>query len=458
MALSISEKIKRLPPKEFIFNYLGLRALNDGEMQSLVSSFAQRAREGLQAPHKEGKGPLMLRSFVSPPETNPQLLEGKMAIGIDVGGTNLRMGVGKIRNGTIEPTGDIKPKEIDIKYPSLEAFFTMLLDKGLKEILEQNPDIPIACIFSFPGSGELTADGVDMIVANELTKEWVIGESGGKKLGEELNKFLEDKGLKKRKYFIDNDTVALIKDDKTDAGIVCASGYNWAIKVATKILGDNREKTEQTIINTEAGSAVSAPRTLITDRLLESIALEEKIPIKNVPLRDEYRVSGKYLGRTLGLAIDEVRKHNPILFGSTSNTQFPKSFVVSDILNEKWHYVKKWLGSKRNIFPQEKIILTQIATALRDSSAQIVAGHLIALNDVANLDNNTGQINISSDGPIIQAMPGWKDVFTDTIKKLSAGRLKVNIQETVYQGDQRDFRGIFDVMYQAIEHFARENK
>ncbi len=116
-----------------------------------------------------------------------------------------------------------------------------------------------------------------------------------------------------------------------------------------------------------------------------------------------------------------------------------------------------WLGSEKIFSGKEKSLLTQIAAALRDSSAQIVAGHLIALNEVVGLAGNKGQINISSDGPIIQKMPGWKGVFTDTVNKLSGGHFAANIQETIYQEDQRDFRGIFDVMYQAIEYFAREN-
>ncbi|HEX7542715.1 MAG TPA: hypothetical protein VF385_01380 [Patescibacteria group bacterium] len=443
--------IKQLPPKKFISNYLSLRALNDVEMRSLTETFAERAKEGLQSSIKEGKGPLMLRSFVSPPETDLGSLEGKMAIGIDIGGTNLRMGVGKIHNEKIEPTSNIKPKEIKIKYASLDDFFQMLLNNGLEEILKENPDLPLACIFSFPGTGLKTENGVDMIIQGNMTKGWQIGGSEEKNLGEELNKFLEGKRIKKRKYFIVNDTVTLIKDGKTNAGIVCASGYNWAIKIATKLLGNNQEKTEKTIIDTEAGSAITAPKIpVITDSLLKSI--------EAVPLRDEYRVSGKYLGKTLGLTIEEIKKNYPKLFKSTRNTYFPKSFVISDVLDGKWNYVKKWFGSKVNFSIEEKDILMQIATALRDSSAQIVAGHLIALNEVANLGDDTGQINISSDGPIIQKMPEWKDVFTDTIKKLSYGQLSTNIQETVYQGDQRDFRSIFDVMYQAIEFFARENK
>jgi len=151
-------------------------------------------------------------------------------------------------------------------------------------------------------------------------------------------------------------------------------------------------------------------------------------------------------------------KYYPKLFKSTRNIQFPKSFVISDILAEKWNYVKKWFAAKDNFSTEEKNILMQTATALRDSSAQIVAGHLVALNEVANLNNNTGQINISSDGPIIQYMPGWKEKFMQEIDFISNRQLAVKIKETAYQGRMNDLRGIFDVIYLAIEYFARVNK
>lgn len=471
MALLSSEKVRQFLPKRFISNYLGLRALNDVEMRSLIKTFAERAREGLQSPIKEGKGPLMLRSFVSPPETDPQILEGKMAIGIDIGGTNLRMGVGKIHNGKIEPTSDIKPKEIKIKYASLDNFFQMLLDNGLEKILKENPDIPLACIFSFPGSGDLVTDGVDMILTNELTKEWVIGGSGGKKLGEELNKFLQKKDKKietigkgdkqpygQRKYFIDNDTVALIQNGD-DFGIVCASGYNWSMVIEKSKLGESQEQPGIIIINTEAGQAAIAPTIpIITDKLLEIIANEERVPVDEVPLRDEYQVSGKYLGRTLGLVVDELRdEYN--LFTSVKSTFFPKSFVVSNILSaEKNHDWEKIMEDFQTDYfsDQEKGLLVQIASALRDRSAQIVADHLIALWQTGCPEKN--HLKISSDGPIIQHMPGWKEKFLGEINFITKKQLGVEIRETSYQGKMRDFRGIFDVMSQTIEYFARENK
>lgn len=430
--------------KEYLSDVLKLRSFDLEELQSIVRQYETIAREKLDTPSTKEPGPLMLRTSIQPPELEAKLLEGKQAIGIDIGGTNLRIGVGQIKGGKIEPQGEIIKREIKIKYGSTDEFFQMLLDNGLSDILEENPDIPLACIFSFPGSGIVTNDGLDQTIPrDELTKEWEIRGIAGKNLGEELNNFLEKNGLRKRQYFIANDTVALIKDKETDFGVVCASGFNLSAVFKNEI------------INSESGSANTAQNIpVITDKLLNLIAEEENKPVDQIPVRDEYRISGKYLGRTLGLIIDELRSKYPSLFKRVKNTDFLKSFVISDILSGRWEKVKRHFGSKDNIGTPEREILTRVALTLRDVSAQLVAAHLVALHSVTMQDKN--KIIISSDGPIIQNMPGWKEMFLETIKSLTGEGLEVKIIETPYQGKMKEYRGIFDVMYQAIDYFARK--
>ena len=53
-------------------------------------------------------------------------------------------------------------------------------------------------------------------------------------------------------------------------------------------------------------------------------------------------------------------------------------------------------------------------------------------------------------------MPGWKEKFMEEINFVSQKQLKIDIRETTYQSKMRNFRGIFDVMYQAIEYFNRK--
>lgn len=465
-----SEAVTKTSPEAYISDLLKLRAFDVAETHQIINEFSKIAEKGLQSPIKEVSGPFMLRSHISPPETPFTELVGKKAISIDIGGTNLRMSVGKIDNdGHITHVGKIRSKEIPIEYSSLDNFFEMLLKNDLGKLLKENPDLPLACIFSFPGTGIETENGVDMTIRGNMSKGWRIDGSEGKNFGEELNKFLQrkDEEFKKkklaldrrpfgqRKYFIANDTAALIRDD--DFGVVCASGYNWSMVIEKSKLGESQEKPGITIINTEAGQSAIAPTIpIITDKLLEIIAGEEKIPVDQVVLRDEYQVSGKYLGRTLGLVVDELKdKYN--LFTSVTNTVFPKSFIVSNILSAgktgDWKKVKKNFQAYHDFSNQEKRLLIQIASALRDRSAQIVADHLIALWQTGCPEKN--HLKISSDGPIIQHMPGWKEKFMGEIDSVTQKRLEIEVRETSYQGKMRDFRGIFDVMYQAIEYFNR---
>ena len=223
-------------------------------------------------------------------------------------------------------------------------------------------------------------------------------------------------------------------------------------------IGESQGQPGITIINTEAGQAAVVPVIpVITDKLFEAIAKEENIPIDQLPLRDEYQVSGKYLGKTLGLIVKELQnKYN--LFLTAANTDFPKSFVVSNILAAEktgnWKKVKKNFKIHKDFSDQEKSLLIQMASALRDRSAQIVADHLIALWQICCPEKN--HLQISSDGPIVQHMPGWKEKFLQEINSVTQNQLAVDIRETSYQGKMRDFRGIFDIMSQAIEYFHRQ--
>ncbi len=448
--------VSTIPSKTYISDRLKLRAFGAVETSNIINKFSEIAKRGLQSPIKSGHGPLMLRSRIAPPETPYRELVGKMAIGIDIGGTNLRMSVGRMdKNGHIAPVGKIRSKEIPIEYGSLDDFFEMLLKSGLDKLLKENLGLPLGCIFSFPGAGLEMVDGIDMTMRGSMPKGWRIDGSEGKNLGEELNKFLEKEGFKKRKYFIANDTVALIQDD--DFGVVCASGYNWSMVIEKSKLGESPKEHETTIVNTEAGQAAVVPTIpIITDKLLGLIAKEEKIRVDEVPLRDEYQVSGKYLGKTLGLVVNDLKdKYN--LFALAENTVFQKSFVVTNILSAEktgdWKKVEKNFQTRQDFSDQEKRLLIQIASALCDRSAQIVADHLVALWQTGCPEKN--HLKISSDGPIIQRMLGWKEKFLDEIDLVTKKQLEVVIRETSYQGRICDFRGIFDVMSQAIEYFSR---
>ncbi len=417
-------------------DFFGLRPLNASEKQKIVEAFYKKAVKNISVNTiKKSAGPLMLPSHIHPPKLSYEALEGKVAIGVDVGGTNLRIGTGRIKQGKISPLEKIIIAKIGTRYKSLEDFFKVIFDKGLKKYLLDYPDAPLACIFSFPGIGILEKKGVDMILPEDLTKEWAIERSSGSKMGVRLNNFLQKNGIAARNYLFDNDTVALIKDDATDIGIVCATGYNLSF-----VYGD-------TIINTEAGSADTAPEIeLIASRLKKEIASDAK--------RDEYQISGKYLGPSLAIVAKEMRDRNKNIFLSVKNFNIDKSFVISDILSGNWPEVMNIFKTDVDFSKEEKSTLTDIASFLRDRSAQIVACHIIGLKKGFFADKN--KLVLSSDGPVIQKVPGWTTKFFEEIAELTNHKLEIIINETKYQDEEKEFRGIFDVMYQTIEYFARK--
>ena len=71
------ENSYNLSPEEYISESLGIRALNNAEMTALIKTFEEKVKDGLAHPKTTRPGPMMVRSYLSPPETDPARLEGR---------------------------------------------------------------------------------------------------------------------------------------------------------------------------------------------------------------------------------------------------------------------------------------------------------------------------------------------------------------------------------------------
>lgn len=435
-------KLTNSSAKEFLDVSLGIRPLSEQEMHEVINKFSAGVVSGLKEQKLEGSGPMMLRTGLTPPEIKPEKLAGQQAIGVDVGGTYGRFGVGEITPIKVEFIQEPEVVEIETKYKSTNDFFKKLLNSGLGELLKSYPRLPMAFIFSQGGFGQKTPEGLDMVVVS-LGKGWEIPGLINHGIGRMQNDFLEKNGYSKRSYVFLNDTVALITSSDYDASIVCASGYNWSWVVFLRLLAETKSQEGQTVLNTEAGRADTAPRIKAVEILKKRLG--------DVPYLDEYQISGNFLGQLLGITIEGLREECG-LFKMATKLNLPKSFIISQILDGKWIEVNRELGIAQNVSLSlnEKSLLADIAQALKDRSAQIVACHFTALWQTLSPEKT--KIVIASDGPIIQKVPGWKEKFLEEVQELTGGKVSLDIRETQYS-ENRDVRGILDVIYQTVAYF-----
>jgi hexokinase len=451
---NIGNNKSQVNAQAWIKDVLGIKPLDENEVLEVVRSFSVSMIAGLRQQRLTGPSPMILRTLLSPCEIDPFTLKEKVVIGIDVGGTNLRLGVGrligKVAGEQVELIEQRGPTAIRENYSSWDNFFQFLMENGLKDLLKRYPNAPLACVFSFAGCSRRTDDGLDMIVKS-LSKGWEIKTGLGQAIGQELNSFMQKRSLRKRRYLFLNDTTALITSPEIDAGLVCGSGYNWAVVVFQKQLGEGKGQAGKTIINIEAGSAFTTFLPQVVTILHQTLAESERKTPAEVPIRDEYQISGKYLGRILGIVLEGLKKEYG-LFKAAKNHVFKESFIVSDILNRDWFKVENKLELLENqvLSDNEKGLLSQIAQTLRDRSAQLVAAHFIALWQT--VFQNKEEVIVASDGPIIEKVPGWKEKFLGEVTRLSRNGVKLEIRQTPYK--DREFRGVLDAIYHAVAYFS----
>ena len=222
-------------------------------MDKYMLDFASQMQAGLTG---KKSSLLMIPAYIS---LKVNLPKDEEVIAIDAGGTNLRVGSMRIKNGSLTITNFNK-------YPMPGAKTAITKDEffnKLADYLEPVTDLSdkIGFCFSYPVEILPNCDGRIL----SLTKEIRIEDGVGAILGESLNEVFRARGKKEKRIVVLNDTVATLlggissndKEYENYIGYILGTGTNTAYMESCVNITKNAEiikRSGQMVINMESGN------------------------------------------------------------------------------------------------------------------------------------------------------------------------------------------------------------
>jgi len=368
-----------------ILEKLGLRQLNAEEITEVCNSYKSDLVSGLEGNESSLQ---MLKSCLSPTSLE-SLPEGREALVIEIGGTNLYSARVIIKDHKPVIISSFKTQFKKRIFSSSQEFFQIIV-ASLDGVIKNSRFDALAIVYSFAGKPTRTNNGVDVISSDKLTKEFVvpgIGKVGvGRKLVDTLNEFHPDL-YTGQPVVVLNDTVATLFSNGADIGGVVGTGFNIALD------------TPKGIINSESGSFSGVP----TYQIVNEIDRESLDPGNGLA---EKQVSGVYLSKTFEKIIRILRE---VGISSKYSKQI-SSETITELL--------KYRGED-----QEMLLLKEVASKLRDRSAQIV-GMMIGtiFNTFPEIYKNEEE-RIPIEGSVFWQIPGYQEMVSEAIKVITEKKI-----------------------------------
>jgi len=368
-----------------ILEKLGLRQLNAEEITEVCNRYKSDLLSGLEGDESSLQ---MLKSCLSPTSLE-SLPEGREALVIEIGGTNLYSARVIIKDHKPVIISSFKTQFKKRIFSSSQEFFQIIV-ASLYGVIKNSRFDALAIVYSFAGKPTRTNNGVDVISSDKLTKEFVvpgIGKVGvGRKLVDTLNEFHPDL-YTGQPVVVLNDTVATLFSNGADIGGVVGTGFNIALD------------TPKGIINSESGSFSGVP----TYQIVNEIDRESLDPGNGLA---EKQVSGVYLSKTFEKIIRILRE---VGISSKYSKQI-SSETITELL--------KYRGED-----QEMLLLKEVASKLRDRSAQIV-GMMIGtiLNTFPEIYKNEEE-RIPIEGSVFWQIPGYQEMVSEAIKVITEKKI-----------------------------------
>ena len=268
---------------EFI-KCLGL-SVEQYDTSALKDAFFSEMDKGLAG---EDSSLAMLHAYL---KVDGDVEKNRKVIVVDVGGTNLRVGVAHFDDeGALQIERFQKSKMIGREGSvSKEAFFNTLADRIMPVVGESDS---IGFCFSYPCEIQPNGDGKLL----RWTKGVDAPDVEGCLIGEELNKVFERRGVERKKVVLLNDTVATLLAGVAEGSKRGAKGYVGFI-LGT---GTNTAYLENgEVINVESGGFDRLPITDI-DREVDAVTNNRGKQIF------EKMLSGTYLGPVTLVALKKA--------------------------------------------------------------------------------------------------------------------------------------------------------
>lgn len=353
-----------------VLSTVGIREYTRNELADIGARFRESLLLGL-----EGKSELkMYPSYLDP--VDPQTLpEGKTALVIEMGGSNVYSAlVTKIR-GQIVVVKYHRAPLTTRRFQSAEEFYNTV-GELLQPVLEHAEPDALGVTYSWPGTNIKKSDGNDATISH-LTKEFVIPEISKKSVGNAIREYLGHKYpyIPSLPLVAMNDTVAVLLSCAAPVGGVVATGINFAVA------------TPKGIANTEAGAFLGIPDSHAFCEVDKSSEYPGVSPA-------EKHISGLYLPRYFPIALRALEREGyDILMPDSVSAVTMSKFLEREPVNT---------------FEE---IDSQVAKIIFTQSAQLV-GQLVATAISTFHEEKKGMIKVPVEGSLFWGATQYAGIAT----------------------------------------------
>ncbi len=361
----------------------GAERLTREQMQSIALSFGQQIEAGLEGrPSSLAVIPTLLH-----PVGKERLTAGQHALVVEIGGTNVYGGeitLDENKNPYVMLDRSVPlSSEQKKKYSSAGEFFAEVAT-DLKPLLKDSVPNAIGIIWSFPGSIQRTPLGIDAISESSLPKEFVIPGVENETVGTFLLRALHAENsaipLETPRAVV-NDTAAVLLANGGNIGGIVGTGFNLAFSHRGEMY------------NLEAGGFSDVPQTSLTEEI-------DKRSGKPGHFLAEKQISGDYVGKLFNEALQRLG-----IAGRIYNAE-----DMSGVLAGK----NADFGS-----PEQSAVVLEVAKALRDRSAQLVASLIAGTISAFPDDFPSIEIIVPLEGSFFAKTPGYKEAVAGYTAQLS---------------------------------------
>ncbi len=381
----------------------GLRPFTPTEADAVMAAMSTDLIGGTEYPKHPGSLK-MIDTHLSPvPKETLRQYAGEEVFVLTIGGTNVAASWIEITSDGSQAVMHNRHTNQDLKsggklrtrvFESPDEFFTEVLSH-VGALASLCPIKNLAIVYTFPAQVIDTAQGVDVMSPDKLSKGFFIRGISERPVGEQLVEFMRksvDYNVNNLKALaVLNDTPAVLRDK---LGGIVGSGYNLAVSV-----GD-------TIYNIECGGEKSVP----TYPLVEIVDAESENPGEQL---SEKQISGLYIGQQLEVAIRELNTQGilnlnviPEYSGVEKREPLP-SEVLSYIFDRNIAKLEQYFQGE--VIPALPA-LTAIAQRIRVRSAQLVALQLSSVVNTFPNEFSGDEVVVPIVGSIFWLLPDYKEL------------------------------------------------
>uniref|UniRef100_A0A7N5JL59 Phosphotransferase n=1 Tax=Ailuropoda melanoleuca TaxID=9646 RepID=A0A7N5JL59_AILME len=410
-----------------------LRPLRLSQQQLLeVKRRMQREMEGGLAQETHAKATVkMLPTYVC---ATPDGTEKGDFLALDLGGTNFRVLLVRIRNGmrrSVEMHNKIYTISEDIMQGTGEELFDHIVN-CISDFLEymgmKGASLPLGFTFSFPCQQNRLDEGILL--------QWTKGFSASGCEGENVVGLLKEAILRRKEFELDvvalvNDTVGTMmscgyEDPLCEVGLIVGTGTNACYMEELRNVELVAGNQGRMCVNMEWGAF--GDNGCLEDFWTEFDATVDENSLNPGKQRFEKMISGMYLGEIVRNILIDFTKQGLLFRGRISERLKTKGIFKTKFLSHiesdclallQVRHILQDLGLKSTC--DDSIIVKEVCTVIARRAAQLCGAGVAAVVDKIreNRDLDFLKVTVGVDGTLYKLHPHFSKVMQETVKQLS---------------------------------------